>query len=218
MKNKLSLISIALSILLIISTIFTISTTHKLNAKISDLQLEIQEVQAENKESFKITQEEIDALYQLSHTENEELLNRVDELTTQLEEAQEQIGSLQDEVNSLKKKLTNTSSTTKSTGSTQSSSGSPKLYTANEFKTRGVINWNGWKWTWYTERMLPGEGLNIPGRHTDSEGWVRDGDGYLCIASSTLPKGTIIDTPFGSQGKVYDCGCAVGTADVYTNW
>jgi hypothetical protein len=78
------------------------------------------------------------------------------------------------------------------------SNGSVNLYSAAQFKCQGVIRWNGWKWTWYTECLLPGEGLVIPGRHTDSDGWVRDGDGYLCLASSTLSKGTIIDTPFGS--------------------
>jgi hypothetical protein len=82
----------------------------------------------------------------------------------------------------------------------------------------GVINWDGWRWTWYSESILPGGGLDIPGRYTDSEGWVRDGNGYICLASSTLPFGTIIDTPFGSNGKIYDAGCAAGTIDVYTNW
>jgi len=73
MKNKLWLISIAVSILLIISTIFTIGETRKLKTEISDLQSEIIELQSVDKESFKITQEEIDALYQLIQTQEEDL-------------------------------------------------------------------------------------------------------------------------------------------------
>ena len=42
------------------------------------------------------------------------------------------------------------------------------LYSASEFMNTGVIHWNGWKWTWYSEKVLAGEGLNIPNRHTDS--------------------------------------------------
>ena len=92
------------------------------------------------------------------------------------------------------------------------------LYSSTTFKDRGVVYWNGWKWTWYTERLLPGTSLKIPGRHTDEEGYVRDEDGYLCLASSVLSKGTVVETPFGSQGKVYDSGCASNTLDVYVNW
>lgn len=95
---------------------------------------------------------------------------------------------------------------------------SEMLYTADEFKVIGVIRWNGWRWTWYTERILPGEGLKIPGRHNDADGYVCDENDYICLASTTLKKGTIIDTPLGKKGKVYDCGCAEGTVDVYVNW
>ena len=209
MKNKSWLISIAVSILLIISTIFTIGETRKLKTEISDLELEIIELQSVDKESFKITQEEIDALYQLIHTQEEEITALNEVILIQ----QDEIVTLQKQV-----KTTSTQTTTTKASTTSHNESTTALYSADTFKNRGVINWNGWKWTWYTERILPGEGLNIPGRYTDSEGWVRDGDGYLCLASSTLSKGTIISTPFGSDGKVYDCGCAVGTVDVYTNW
>lgn len=88
----------------------------------------------------------------------------------------------------------------------------PDLYYA------GVINWGGYRWTWYSERVLPGGGLAIPGRHTDAAGYVRDADSYLCLASGELAKGTIVDTPFGSAGKVYDYCGTPGTLDVYVNW
>ncbi len=91
-------------------------------------------------------------------------------------------------------------------------------YTPWEFKYKGVIRWNDWRWTWYSEKVLPGRGLKIPGRHNDENGYVCDGDGYICLSSSDLPRGTVLDTPFGKQGKIYDTGCPHGTIDVYVAW
>lgn len=91
-------------------------------------------------------------------------------------------------------------------------------YDAKYFKNRGVIREDGWKWTWYSQKVLPGKGLDIPGRNVDESGYVCDDEGNICLASSTLEKGTVVETPFGKQGKVYDSGCASGTLDVYTNW
>ena len=92
------------------------------------------------------------------------------------------------------------------------------LYSPSYFRTMGMIEWGDWTWTWYSERVLPGEGLHIPGRYTDSQGYVRDEDGYLCLASSALDHGTVVDTPFGSPGKVYDSGCDYYILDVYVGW
>ena len=92
------------------------------------------------------------------------------------------------------------------------------LYSANKFKNIGVVYWNGWKWTWYSQRVLPGGGLRIPGRHVDNNGYVCDGNNYICLASSTLPYGNVINTPFGKQGKIYDTGCAADTIDVYVDF
>ena len=95
---------------------------------------------------------------------------------------------------------------------------STSIYSASQFRSMGVINWNGWRWTWYSQNVLPGGGLDIPGRHVDSSGFVCDGDGYICLAASSLSKGSVVSTPFGRDGKVYDSGCAAGTLDVYTNF
>ena len=91
-------------------------------------------------------------------------------------------------------------------------------YTAEEFIYHGVIDWGGWRWTWYSQNVLPGGALEIPGRHVDENGYVCDENGYICLASSVLEKGTVLDTPFGKQGKIYDSGCAADTLDVYTNF
>lgn len=85
---------------------------------------------------------------------------------------------------------------------------------------RGGIYYNpytGLKETWYSQRVLPGGGLDIPGRHVNEEGIVCDMDGYICVASSTYSKGTVVETSRG-MAKVYDCGCAPGVIDIYTDW
>lgn len=92
------------------------------------------------------------------------------------------------------------------------------IYSASQFRNMGVIYWGNWKWTYYSENILPGYGLSIPGRHNDENGYICDENDYICLASSSLSKGVVIDTPFGKQGKIYDCGCAYDTIDVYTGW
>lgn len=84
-------------------------------------------------------------------------------------------------------------------------------------KSKGVVYFNGHKETWYSQKVLPGGGLKIPGRHVDSRGLVCDGDGYICVASSDYKKGTIVETSLGT-GKVYDSGCAKNTIDIYVDW
>jgi len=97
---------------------------------------------------------------------------------------------------------------------------SAAIYSSSEFMNAGVINWGGYTWTHYSELILPGGGLNIPGRHTTSDGYVCDGDGYVVLAAdlSMLPRYSVVDTPFGYTGKIYDTGCAYGTLDVYVGW
>lgn len=93
-------------------------------------------------------------------------------------------------------------------------------YSPDKFQNSGVISWGGYDWTYYSELILPGDGLNIPGRHTTEDGYVCDGDGYVVLAAdlSTLPRYSVVDTPFGREGKVYDTGCAYGVLDVYVGW
>lgn len=84
-------------------------------------------------------------------------------------------------------------------------------------KSKGVNYFNGHKETYYSQRVLPGGGLKIPGRHVSSDGTIRDENNYICVASSDYKKGTIVETSLGT-GKIYDSGCASGTIDIYTNW
>lgn len=91
-------------------------------------------------------------------------------------------------------------------------------YAPSDLYNQGRLYWGNYQYTWYSERVLPGYGLAIEGRHTDADGFVCDGDGYICVAASSLNKGTVVDTPFGRQGKVYDTGCDWGVIDVYVGW
>ena len=81
----------------------------------------------------------------------------------------------------------------------------------------GVQTDGTWRYTWYSQRVLPGGGLDIPGRHVDEDGYVRDGDGNIAVASGSLDYGTVVETPYGTA-VVYDSGCAEDTIDVYTDW
>lgn len=87
-------------------------------------------------------------------------------------------------------------------------------YTLSQFLVQGVVNWGGYKFTYYSQSVLPGGGLSIPGRHVNAGGYVSDGDGYIVLAGSA-PKGTVCSTPFGWPGKIYDRGTVGNHLDVY---
>lgn len=95
----------------------------------------------------------------------------------------------------------------------------PSAWTSEtgDLRSNGVEGDGSYIYTWYSQNVLPGDGLDIPGRHVGDGGYVMDGDGNVVVASSDLAKGTVVDTPYG-QAKVYDTGCASGVLDVYTNW
>lgn len=81
-----------------------------------------------------------------------------------------------------------------------------KQYSLATFQKLGRVYSNGHEYTYYSQSVLPGGGLNIPGRHVNRDGYVADKDGYIVVASSLngYPKGTVVNTPFGYKGKVYD--------------
>lgn len=91
---------------------------------------------------------------------------------------------------------------------------SPMLYTLGEFQFQGVVYYSDYKYTYYSQSVLPGGGLSIPGRHINANGYVCDGDGYIVLAGSA-PLGTVYPTPFGHYGKIYDRGTSGNHLDVY---
>lgn len=106
----------------------------------------------------------------------------------------------------------------KGTKSRPVSSSSTSKYSIRDLEFHGVINWSGYKFTYYSQSVLPGGALRIPGRHV-ADGYVKDKDGYIVLASNpSIPRGTVINTPFGAKGKVYDrcASCTLNWYDVYT--
>ena len=95
----------------------------------------------------------------------------------------------------------------------------PYNITSNKLTRSKGVNYNGSKETWYSEKVLPGGGLNIPGRHVADDGTIRDKDGYLVVACdpSYKSQGTKIMTSLG-PAIVRDTGCAYGVVDVYVSW
>ena len=81
--------------------------------------------------------------------------------------------------------------------------GTENSYTINDLEYHGAMIWNGYKYTNYPESVLPGEALQIPGRHLE-DGFVSDAYGYIVGASDFFPKGTVIDSPYGRPIRIYD--------------
>lgn len=98
---------------------------------------------------------------------------------------------------------------------TKSIADSDLIYSLADLQFNGIIYWGNYKFTYYSQQVLPGGGLYIPGRHVNAEGFVADEDGYIVVANDA-PIGTIIETPFGHKAKVYDRGTVGNHIDVYT--
>lgn len=85
-----------------------------------------------------------------------------------------------------------------------------------DLRSAGVVNWGGYRFTWYSQNVLPGGGLSIPGRHVNGAGFVCDGEGYI-VAATALGRGTTGDSPWGAW-RSYDTGVSGNTVDLYCNW
>ena len=101
---------------------------------------------------------------------------------------------------------TTTTATTTTTTTVNIHEGSVREYPFNFFMRRGVIRWQGKVFYWYPQSVLPGYGLNIPGRHVNQDGYIADKDGYIVLAANLEyhRRGDVITTPFGYSGKIYD--------------
>lgn len=83
-------------------------------------------------------------------------------------------------------------------------------------QSAGVVHWGGYRFTWYSQRVLPGGGLNISGRHVNDAGFVCDGDGYI-VAATAFGYGATGNSPWGAW-KSYDTGVSGNTVDLYCDW
>lgn len=96
------------------------------------------------------------------------------------------------------------------------SSGSNYANNGNGLTKSGGVNWyNGRKETWYSSNVLWHYRTNE--WTLGSDGVYRDADGYIIVAASDTPYGSIVDTSLG-KGKVYDSGCGSNIYDIYVGW
>lgn len=159
-----------------------------------------------------ITQEQNDEMRAL-----EEKIKNATTIAEQ-EEAMQRFDTILEEINNYRYAQVVLAEQTAAQSQSQWQESSYEGYTSsNSFKNQGVVYWNDTRYTWYSQNVLPGGGLDIPGRHVGGDDFIYDGDGYIVVASSDYAYGTTVETPFG-QGKVYDTGCDSGTIDIYTNY
>lgn len=119
--------------------------------------------------------------------------------------------------NSMDNSSSDNSSNNSGSNSSNSGSGNYVIPPGGLTPEKGRIWYNGHTETYYSQKVLPGGGLAIPGRHIASDGTIRDADGYIVLASDDYPRGTVVETSLGA-GKVYDTGSGSGNIDLYTDW
>ena len=84
-------------------------------------------------------------------------------------------------------------------------------------QSKGKVKYNGHYETWYSQKIKPGRGLNIPGRHVGAGGLIMDEDDYIVVATKLVEMGETIDTSLGT-GKRYDTCSSNNIVDIYTDW
>lgn len=195
--SKLSL-AFTLMMLLTVSPVFAKEPAEEVTA--------VAEVTVEEETVEEVTEEEIEEVEEETEEETEEVEEVEEPVVTETAQASTTTYTQQTYTAS------SAQTTQASTSYTTSTASSDPLT-----KQKGVVYYNGHRETYYSQKVLPGGGLDIPGRHVAEDGTVRDADGYICVASSDYSKGTVVETSLGTA-KVYDSGCASGTVDIYTNW
>lgn len=195
----------------------------------SELQENAVALADELKETQKQKEQEIAKRVEVENALNETRA-ALDQAEKDKDSSKKEVSELKDKVASLEQELSfkiaarqeaerqaaaakaSTSNNTPTPVANYSSSGGGRLTPSG-----GVFHGPSGKETYYSQRVLPGGGLNIPGRHVAADGTIRDADGYIVIASDILPKGSITETSLGT-GKVYDTGVGHAGVDIYTNW
>ena len=117
-----------------------------------------------------------------------------------------------------KKTKTNKKPSATKKGNSNQNTATNAVISLKDFMFKGVVNWQGKSFTYYSQQVLPGPNLKIPGRHVNSRGYVTDDNGYIVLASDYYPKGTVVTTRYGNLGKVYDAfgtGQPANRFDVY---
>lgn len=136
------------------------------------------------------------------------LLLELEELKSKLQEAQDKEAEQKNSVNQEAAPQT----------PARNQQATEKLYSLSDFMFQGRIFWGGYEWTYYSQQVLPGGGLVIPGRHVNADGYVADEDGYIVLAAPSSWGNVmhqVFETPFGYKGKVYDVNAGGTALDAY---
>lgn len=208
--------------------------------------VEVREGIETQEDDLKQQQQELADLKEQLNSEQAELQAKADATSTDLATFNAQLQAARDakakeEEAAKQKKTTSSNKNNSSSGSTNSGSNSSSNNSGNNSSnnnsgsnsgtnhgnyvipsggltpSKGRIWFNGHSETYYSQKVLPGGGLAIPGRHIASDGTIRDKDNYIVVASDDYPKGTVVQTSLGA-GKVYDSGSGKGNIDLYTDW
>lgn len=187
----------------------------------------------EQKESYKETEEQLSQQKEslkvkaaATSTDLSELQTKIQELKAAEEKKKEEAAKAEKAPSSDSSGQSGNSGTGNNSNNSSSSGGSSsnKKYNYPSGPGQlnpwvGVVYFNGHRETYYSQRVLPGYGLKIPGRHVASDGTIRDSSNYICVAAhlDEYSRGQVVQTSLG-PGKVYDTGCAKGTIDLYTDW
>lgn len=139
------------------------------------------------------------------------------EITTSisLAEIEEYEAKIQEIVDAANAKYNAAQQTAQQTNYSSSSSNSYVSNGSGLTKSGGVNYYNGRKETWYSSNTL--YHYKTSEWTLGSDGVYRTSDGYVVVAASDLPQGSLVETSLGT-GKVLDSGCAPGTSDIYTAW
>ena len=84
-------------------------------------------------------------------------------------------------------------------------------------KAKRRVKFEGHDESWYSQKIFPGGGLNIPGRHVDYRGIICDKDGYVCVATKLVAMHNAINTSLGI-GQRYDTCASDNHVQIYTDW
>jgi len=83
------------------------------------------------------------------------------------------------------------------------------------FRSMGVIYMHGYRYTYYSSRVLYHH--RTPEWYACDDHLYRTADGYIVVASRDHAMGSIVPTPFG-QGKVMDRCAHSGNIDIYVSF
>ena len=188
-----------------------------LQSQLDSEQTELQAKAEETSTDLATVNAQLEAARAAQKKQEEEAQRKADEQLTKKAQEETKQASASNGSNTSAGNNSGNNSSSGNTNSSNSGSGGYVIPSGGLTPSKGRIWYNGHTETYYSQKVLPGGGLAIPGRHIASDGTIRDADGYIVLASDDYPKGTVVETSLGA-GKVYDTGSGSGNIDLYTDW